>query len=202
MGRRKIPIEKIKKKTSLQVTFTKRRMGLFRKASELCVLCGSEIAILVQSPADRIFSFGNPSVDYVINRFQTGATSLTNSRTTNINSRIKYDEAALKLEGEIMKKNKIMKEKETGDILWWKEPFENMEMHELEDFSRALEELKSNVLNRVYEMENLKMTNSCNWASTSSNNFLAITNIDEIKYDNMQIQCNGGDFNNVSNFFS
>ncbi|KAL3851464.1 hypothetical protein ACJIZ3_013346 [Penstemon smallii] len=205
MGRRKIPIEKIKKKTSLQVTFTKRRMGLFKKASELCVLCGSEIAILVQSPADKIFSFGNPSVDYVINRFQTGATSssLPNSRTTttNENSRIKYAEAALKLEGEIAKKNKIIKEKETGEKLWWEEPYiENMELHELEEFSQALEHLKSNVLNRADDMKNLKMASSCNWASTSSNNFLPMTDNDEIKYHNtpMQIQCHGGDFNTVS----
>nr|GEV95430.1 agamous-like MADS-box protein AGL62 [Tanacetum cinerariifolium] len=36
--------------TSRQVTFSKRRKGLFKKASELCVLTGAKMAILVQSP--------------------------------------------------------------------------------------------------------------------------------------------------------
>ncbi|KAL0407485.1 UNVERIFIED_CONTAM: Agamous-like MADS-box protein [Sesamum latifolium] len=72
MGRRKIEMKKIEKKTNLQVTFSKRRTGLFKKAGELSVLCGAEIAILVQSPAGKIFSFGNPSVESVLGRFQTG----------------------------------------------------------------------------------------------------------------------------------
>ncbi|EPS64141.1 hypothetical protein M569_10640, partial [Genlisea aurea] len=69
LGRRKIEIRKIEKKQNRQVTFTKRRMGLFRKASEIGVLCGAEMAILVRSPAGKIFAFGNPSPDSVISLF-------------------------------------------------------------------------------------------------------------------------------------
>ncbi|KAI3450417.1 hypothetical protein Pfo_007082 [Paulownia fortunei] len=67
--RRKIEIKKIEKKTSLQVTFSKRRTGLFRKASQLSVLCGAEIAIIVESPAENIFAFGHPSVEILMDRF-------------------------------------------------------------------------------------------------------------------------------------
>ncbi|KAF7127889.1 hypothetical protein RHSIM_Rhsim11G0149200 [Rhododendron simsii] len=49
MGRQKIKIAKIEIKNHLQVTFSKRRSGLFKKASELCTLCGVEIAILKPS---------------------------------------------------------------------------------------------------------------------------------------------------------
>ncbi|XP_055805518.1 agamous-like MADS-box protein AGL23 [Solanum dulcamara] len=69
-GRQKIPIEKIANKSSLQVTFSKRRAGLFKKASELSALCGAQVAVIVESPGGKLFSFGNPSVDFVINRLE------------------------------------------------------------------------------------------------------------------------------------
>ncbi|XP_041989897.1 agamous-like MADS-box protein AGL29 isoform X2 [Salvia splendens] len=68
LGRRKIPMRKIEKKSSLQVAFTKRRGGLFRKAAELSILCGAEIAILVQSPSQKLYAFGHPSAAALINR--------------------------------------------------------------------------------------------------------------------------------------
>ena len=69
-GRRKIQIVKMEKDSDLQVTYSKRRQGLFKKASELCTLCGVEIGILVFSPGRKVFSFGNPDVRYVFNRFK------------------------------------------------------------------------------------------------------------------------------------
>ncbi|KAK9286442.1 hypothetical protein L1049_014839 [Liquidambar formosana] len=69
MGRQKIEITKIKIKNHLQVTFSKRRSGLFKKASELCTLCGVEIGIIVFSPAGKAFSFGHPNVESIVDRF-------------------------------------------------------------------------------------------------------------------------------------
>ncbi|KAL7206305.1 hypothetical protein ACSBR2_019089 [Camellia fascicularis] len=71
MGRQKIKIAKIEIKNHLQVTFSKRRSGLFKKASELCTLCGIEIAIIVFSPAGKVFSFGHPNVDSIVDQFLT-----------------------------------------------------------------------------------------------------------------------------------
>ncbi|KAG6427562.1 hypothetical protein SASPL_111808 [Salvia splendens] len=60
--RTKIPMRKIENKSSLQVAFTKRRGGLFHKATELSILCGAEVAILVQSPAQKLYAFGHPAL--------------------------------------------------------------------------------------------------------------------------------------------
>lgn len=68
-GRQKIEMVKMKNENNLQVTFSKRRFGLFKKASELCTLCRAEIAIIVFSPAQKTFSFGHPNVNVVIDRF-------------------------------------------------------------------------------------------------------------------------------------
>ncbi|GFQ03683.1 agamous-like mads-box protein agl61, partial [Phtheirospermum japonicum] len=103
MGRRKIPLDqKIQKKSNRQVTFTKRRQGLFRKASELSVLCGAEIAILVRSPAGKIFAFGSPSADAVMGRFESGPASTSCLSEWQIIEQVedmrKYEEAARGLE--------------------------------------------------------------------------------------------------------
>lgn len=78
-GRKKIEMKKIEENTQLQVTFSKRRNGLFKKASELCVLTGAEVAIIVNSPGKRVFAFGHPSVDSMIDRYLTGISDLTNN---------------------------------------------------------------------------------------------------------------------------
>ncbi|XP_051146962.1 agamous-like MADS-box protein AGL62 [Andrographis paniculata] len=56
-------------RSNLQVTFSKRRAGLFKKASELCTLCGSEAAMVVFSPADKPYCFGHPNAKTVFDRF-------------------------------------------------------------------------------------------------------------------------------------
>lgn len=62
-------IQRLESKNARQVCFSKRRNGLFKKASELATMCGAEVAILVNSPAGRPYTFGSPAVDPVIDRF-------------------------------------------------------------------------------------------------------------------------------------
>ncbi|KAL6545877.1 hypothetical protein OROGR_009751 [Orobanche gracilis] len=69
-GRQKVTMVKMSNESNLQVTFSKRRSNLFKKASELCTLCGCEAAIVVFSPADKVSCFGHPNVQTVIDRFE------------------------------------------------------------------------------------------------------------------------------------
>ncbi|MED6168222.1 hypothetical protein PIB30_010007 [Stylosanthes scabra] len=69
MGRRKIEIKMVKDTNTRQVTFSKRRTGLFKKANELSILCGSEVAIVVFSPGNKPYSFAHPTVDTVASKF-------------------------------------------------------------------------------------------------------------------------------------
>lgn len=71
-GRQKLEMVKMSNQSSLQVTFSKRRTGLFKKASELCTLCAAEVAIIVFSPGNKVFSFGHPNVESVFYRFIMG----------------------------------------------------------------------------------------------------------------------------------
>ncbi|KAL8056586.1 hypothetical protein ABFX02_04G128300 [Erythranthe guttata] len=167
MGRRKIEIKKIEKKSSLQVTFSKRRTGLFRKASEISVLCGAEIAILVQSPANKIYSYGHPSVETLLHRYQTGGGGGGGAALNIIpyreDRRDKYDEAVRKLE--IVKRSVKQECSISSTRFWWDEPMEGMELYELEEYVDAMEALKDNVTRRVEEME--KQKSNAGSASTS-----------------------------------
>ncbi|XP_019434341.1 PREDICTED: agamous-like MADS-box protein AGL62 [Lupinus angustifolius] len=75
-SRRRIEMKMIAKDSNLQVTFSKRRTGLFKKTSELCTLCDARVELVVFSPANKAFPFGEPSIDAVIHRYQMRDQSL------------------------------------------------------------------------------------------------------------------------------
>ena len=61
MGRGKIEIKRIENSTNRQVTFSKRRNGIIKKAREISVLCESEIAIVVFSSLGKMSEFCSPN---------------------------------------------------------------------------------------------------------------------------------------------
>ncbi|WCJ18860.1 MADS-box transcription factor 22 [Euphorbia peplus] len=68
MTRQKIQIKKIDNTTARQVTFSKRRRGLFKKAHELSTLCDAEIALIVFSATGKLFEYTSSSMTRVIER--------------------------------------------------------------------------------------------------------------------------------------
>lgn len=68
-GRQRIEIRRIEDASRLEVTFSKRKSGLQKKASELFLLCGSPVALVVFSPGKKAFALGTPSVDHVLRRY-------------------------------------------------------------------------------------------------------------------------------------
>ncbi|KAL5842955.1 hypothetical protein ACOSQ3_013558 [Xanthoceras sorbifolium] len=63
------------------ITFTKRRSGIYKKASELVTLTGAQVGFVVFSPLRRPYFFGHPSMEFVWNRF-LGVNSPSNDSTT------------------------------------------------------------------------------------------------------------------------
>ena len=57
MGRGKVVLERIHNKINRQVTFSKRRNGLLKKAFELSVLCDAEIALIIFSSRGKLFQY-------------------------------------------------------------------------------------------------------------------------------------------------
>ncbi|THU68883.1 hypothetical protein C4D60_Mb08t08550 [Musa balbisiana] len=62
MARRgRVLLRRVEDRTSRHVCFSKRRSGLFKKAYELSVLCDAEVALLVFSPAGKLYEFSSVS---------------------------------------------------------------------------------------------------------------------------------------------
>ncbi|KAF5955750.1 hypothetical protein HYC85_008606 [Camellia sinensis] len=61
MARGKIQIKRIENSTNRQVTYSKRRNGLFKKANELTVLCDAKVSIIMVSSTGKLHEFISPS---------------------------------------------------------------------------------------------------------------------------------------------
>jgi len=59
MTRQKIEIKKIDNPTARQVTFSKRRRGLIKKAQELSTLCDAEIGLIIFSSTGKLFEYSS-----------------------------------------------------------------------------------------------------------------------------------------------
>nr|GEY46280.1 agamous-like MADS-box protein AGL62 [Tanacetum cinerariifolium] len=155
-GRKKIKIKKIEENNNRQITFSKRRNRLFKKAAELCVLTGAKIAIIVKSPGGRIFTFGHPNVDALIDTYLGNEKNLDvdvdmdrwASQTNDFNKH--YTEVQHELELE--KKHKDVILEKTRSEFWFDEPIDGMDVGELEEYLSSLQELKRKVLNRAAEL--------------------------------------------------
>lgn len=69
MGRGKIVIQRIDNTTSRQVTFSKRRNGLLKKAKELAILCDAEVGLIIFSSTGKLYEFSSNSMRAIIDRY-------------------------------------------------------------------------------------------------------------------------------------
>ncbi|KAL0334984.1 UNVERIFIED_CONTAM: Agamous-like MADS-box protein [Sesamum radiatum] len=161
-GRQKIEMTRMSKESNLLVTFSKRRSGLFKKASELCILCGAEIAIVVFSPGKKVFSFGHPSVESVVERYLAPSTPLGAAAppvtTTAVQLVEAHRSASVRelnvqlhdllglLEAERrrgVELNRLRKEGRS-EGRWWEAPIKDLSMEHIQ-LKEAMEDLSKNV---------------------------------------------------------
>ncbi|KRZ70115.1 Myocyte-specific enhancer factor 2A -like protein [Trichinella papuae] len=69
MGRKKIQISRIQDERNRQVTFTKRKFGLMKKAYELSVLCDCEIALIIFNSSNKLFQYASTDMDKVLLKY-------------------------------------------------------------------------------------------------------------------------------------
>ena len=65
-GRQKFEMTKMSKESNLQVTFSRRRFAPFKKTRELCTLCGAETVMIIFSLGKKVYSFGQSSIESII----------------------------------------------------------------------------------------------------------------------------------------
>ncbi|RDX94060.1 MADS-box transcription factor 6 [Mucuna pruriens] len=70
MGRGRVVLERIENKINRQVTFSKRRSGLLKKAFELSVLCDAEVGLIIFSSRGKLFQYSSTDINKIIERYR------------------------------------------------------------------------------------------------------------------------------------
>ncbi|KAI5661218.1 hypothetical protein M9H77_20541 [Catharanthus roseus] len=178
MGRQKIKIAKIQVKNHLQVTFSKCRSGLTKKASELCTICGVDIGIIVFSPAGKVFPFVHPNIETIIDRLLTGNSFQSESDTFRLveaHRNASLRELNLQLTQLLNALEIEKKRSESFDNIrkasqkhyWWEAPIGEIGFQELLQLRDSLEELRNVVLQYASKFT----TEIANYSSSSLNLF-------------------------------
>ncbi|KAJ4827719.1 hypothetical protein Tsubulata_018043 [Turnera subulata] len=159
-GKQKIEIKEIENDVTKLTTFSKRRSGITRKASNLATLTGAHVAVGIYSPGGKLYTFGSSSFESVTNRFLGMETSdfcdntvLTlgaqrQSRIDDLNQQV--NQLMQKL-GEEKKKKKVMKKKLEGVERngWWEAKVEHLQKPELLELEKKFKELLAQLESKV-----------------------------------------------------
>ncbi|KAI7756813.1 hypothetical protein M8C21_005709 [Ambrosia artemisiifolia] len=71
MGRGKVTLKRIENKINRQVTFSKRRSGLLKKAHEISVLCDADVALIIFSTKGKLCEFSTDSnMERILERYE------------------------------------------------------------------------------------------------------------------------------------
>ncbi|GLJ13143.1 hypothetical protein SUGI_0206150 [Cryptomeria japonica] len=75
MVRGKVNLQRIQNPANRRVTFSKRKAGLLKKASELSVLCDAEIGLIIFSATEKLHEFASPSMNRIIGKYKKDCSS-------------------------------------------------------------------------------------------------------------------------------
>ncbi|XP_021808117.1 MADS-box protein JOINTLESS-like isoform X7 [Prunus avium] len=139
MMRNKIKIKKIDYLPARQVTFSKRRRGLFKKAAELSVLCESEVAVVIFSATGKLFDYSSSSTKDVIEKYNVHMNGVEKLNDQEIELQLEH-ENHIKLSKELEEKSRQLRQMKGDDL-------EGLNLDEL----LKLEQLVEASLGRVME---------------------------------------------------
>ncbi|KAJ8752365.1 hypothetical protein K2173_004001 [Erythroxylum novogranatense] len=108
MGRGRVQLKRIENKINRQVTFSKRRSGLLKKAHEISVLCDADIALIVFSNKGKLSEYSTEScMERILERYEgySCAERRLDANDTENNINWTLDHAKLKARVEILLRN-------------------------------------------------------------------------------------------------
>lgn len=83
MGRGRVTLKRIENKINRQVTFSKRRSGLLKKAYEISVLCDADVALIVFSTKGKLCEYSTDSaMERILERYERYSYTETQLNTT------------------------------------------------------------------------------------------------------------------------
>uniref|UniRef100_A0A2P2LF55 Mads box protein n=1 Tax=Rhizophora mucronata TaxID=61149 RepID=A0A2P2LF55_RHIMU len=160
MVRGKIQMKRIENAASRQVTFSKRRTGLLKKAFELSILCDAEVAVIIFSQRGRLAEFSSHDMQSTIDRYRRQANGM---HTPGIDTQQpKHESTDLAKRIELLQ---ISQRKLLGQSL------STCSLEELQDIGNQLERSLSNI--RIRKVHNLTSFNYLQWKVSTLENVYA-----------------------------
>ncbi|CAL5019680.1 unnamed protein product [Urochloa decumbens] len=94
MARERREIKRIESAAARQVTFSKRRRGLFKKAEELSVLCDADVALIVFSSTGKLSQFASSSMNEIIDKYSTNSKNLGKAEKPSLDLNLEHSKYA------------------------------------------------------------------------------------------------------------
>ncbi|KAF7806286.1 transcription factor CAULIFLOWER A-like [Senna tora] len=111
MGRGRVELKRIENKINRQVTFSKRRSGLQKKAHEISVLCDAEVALIIFSTKGKLSHYSTePCMERILERYERYSYSerqlaATTDQSSNCEENWTLEYAKLKARMEVLQRN-------------------------------------------------------------------------------------------------
>ncbi|XP_050213587.1 MADS-box protein AGL24-like [Mercurialis annua] len=131
MAREKIKIRKIDNITARQVTFSKRRRGIFKKAEELSVLCDAQVALIIFSATGKLFEYSSTSMKDIIARYNLHSNNLGKLDQPSLELQLENSNN-LRLSKEVAEKTQQLRQIRGEDLL-------GLSIDELQQLEKVLE---------------------------------------------------------------
>ncbi|KAF7829289.1 MADS-box protein SVP [Senna tora] len=148
MAREKIQIKKIDNATARQVTFSKRRRGLFKKAEELSVLCDADVGLIIFSATGKLFDYSSSSMKEILERHHLHSKNLSKMDQPSLELQLVENSDITSLSSEVAEKTRQLRQMRGEDL-------QGLNIEELQQLERCLE----SGLGRIIEKKGEKIMN-------------------------------------------
>lgn len=143
MAREKIQIRKIDNATARQVTFSKRRRGLFKKAEELAILCDAEVGLIIFSATGKLFEYASSSMKEIIERHNMHSKNLPEADPPSLELQLENGHCTV-LNQQVAEKSQLLRQMRGEDL-------QGLTIEELQKLEKTLEVGMSRVLEKKGE---------------------------------------------------
>ncbi|KAI7735117.1 hypothetical protein M8C21_008377 [Ambrosia artemisiifolia] len=104
MGRGKIEIKRIENTSNRQVTYSKRKNGIIKKAKEITVLCDANVSLVIYGSSGKMYEYCSPKTNLIdmLDRYQRlSGNKLWDAKHENLQNeidRIKKENESMQIE--------------------------------------------------------------------------------------------------------
>ena len=168
-SRRKVEMIKMNSEEDRLVSFSKRKSGIYKKATELSTLCSAEVGIVIFSPNGKPFSLGHPCVETITNKLlsENHTPCDANQNLLEAYRRVKltelhqnYKEACKQMKTAKEQEKQIKKKCMVRSKGWWEEPVTELDMDGVRRRADLIQRLHKNVQLQINKIQAMASSSS------------------------------------------